>query len=343
MNRAGNRIAMLVCAAAIGASWSAAAQAHDFYAGKTLVISVGSAPGGSYDAYARVVARHFGRLIPGQPSIVVKNMPGAAGLKAAQYLFAIAPKDGTEIGALLNNAPVTELMEPGKHGFDPARFLWIGSVASPANVLAVWHTTGVKTIEDAKAKEVTIGSTTPGTTKEMFPLMANRLLGTKFKVINGYKGGAEINMAMERGEVGGHGANSWVSFQFQNAEWVRDHKINNIFQVTFQRDPALPDVPTLMELAKNDEQRKIILILTTGEAIGRPLAAPPGVADAQVALLRRAFDATMKDAGFLADADKAKLEIGPTSGERLQAMVAEMMASPPDIVEKYKKAVASQQ
>ena len=335
------RIGRLVCAAALGATLSVAAQAQESYAGKTLNIIVGSATGGSYDAYARLAARHFGNHLAGNPSVVVKNMPGAAGLKAAQYLFAVAPKDGSEIGALLNNAPVTELLEPGKHGFDSARFLWIGSVASPANVLAVWHATGVKTIEDAKRKEVTIGSTTPGTTKEMFPLMANRLLGTKFKVINGYKGGAEINLAMERGEVGGHGANSWVSYQFQNAEWVREHKINNLFQVTFERDPSLADVPTLMELAQNDEQRKIILILTTGEAIGRPLAAPPGVSDARVTLLRRAFDATMKDAGFLADAGKAGLEVGPTSGEKLQTMVAEMMASPPDIVDKYKKAVAS--
>jgi tripartite-type tricarboxylate transporter receptor subunit TctC len=338
-----NRISTIIGALAATAVFGCGAEAQEFYTGKTVSIVVGSAPGGSYDAYARVVARNYGRLIPGHPTVVVKNMPGAAGLKAAQYLFAVSPKDGTEIGALLNNAPVTELMEPGKHGFDSARFLWIGSVASPANVLAVWHTTGVKTIDDAKQKEVTIGSTTPGTTKEMFPQMANRLLGTKFKVINGYQGGAEINMAMERGEVGGHGANSWVSFQFQNAEWVREHKINNIFQVTFQRDPAIAEVPTLMELAQNDEQRKIILILTTTEAIGRPLAAPPGVADARVAALRRAFDATMKDAGFLADADKAKLEIGPTSGEALQAMVADMMASPPEIVEKYKKAVATGQ
>jgi tripartite-type tricarboxylate transporter receptor subunit TctC len=337
------RIAPLSCAVAFAALLTGPAQAQESYAGKTLNVVVASAAGGSYDAYARVAARHLGAHLAGKPSVVVKNMPGAAGLKAAQYLFAVSPKDGSEIGALLNNAPVTELMEPGKHGFDSARFLWIGSVASPANVLAVWHTTGVKTVEDAKKKEVTIGSTTPGTTKEMFPLMANRLLGTRFKVINGYKGGAEINMAMERGEVGGHGANSWVSFQFQNADWVREHKINSLFQVTFERDPALPSVPTLMELAKNEEQRKIILILTTGEAIGRPLAAPPGVADARVAMLRRAFDATMKDAGFLADADKAKLEVGPTTGEKLQAMVAEMMASPSAIVEKYKRAVASQQ
>jgi tripartite-type tricarboxylate transporter receptor subunit TctC len=333
-------IVLAGCAVA-AASVALPARAQESFAGKSVAIVVGSAPGGSYDAYARLVQRHYGNHIAGNPTVIVKNMPGAAGLKAAQYLFAVSPKDGTEIGAILNNAPVTELMEPGKHGFNSAEFLWIGSVASPANVLTVWHTTGVKTIDDARRKEVTIGSTTPGTTKEMFPLMANRLLGTKFKVINGYKGGAEINLAMERGEVGGHGANSWVSYQFQNADWVREHKLNNIFQVTFQRDPALPDVPTLMELAQTEEQRKIILILTTGEAIGRPLAAPPGVSPARLSALRQAFDATMKDPGFLADADKAKLEVGPTSGDKLQAMVAEMMASPPDIVSKYKAAVAS--
>jgi tripartite-type tricarboxylate transporter receptor subunit TctC len=330
---------ILIACAAISLLGAPAA-AQESFAGKTVSIVVGSAPGGSYDAYARLVQRHYGNHIAGKPSVVVKNMPGAAGLKAAQYLYAVSPKDGTEIGAILNNAPVTELLEPGKHGFNSAQFQWIGSVASPANVLTVWHTTGVKTIEDARTKEVTIGSTTPGTTKEMFPLIANRLLGTKFKVINGYIGGAEINLAMERGEVGGHGANSWVSYQFQNADWVREHKLNNIFQVTFQRDPLLKDVPTLMELAKNDEQRKIILILTTGEAIGRPLAAPPGVSATRVTAFRQAFDATMKDPAFLADADKAKLEVGPTTGDKLQAMVAEMMASPPEIVEKYRAAVA---
>lgn len=316
------------------------ASAQDFYAGKTISITVGSAPGGGYDAYARLAARHYGRHIPGAPSMLVKNLPGAAGIKAAQHLYAVAPKDGTELGAMLNTVPVTFLLEPDKFPMKVEEFVWIGTVASPANLLAVWHATGVRTVADAKQKEITIGSTTPGTTKEMFPLIANRLLGTKFKVINGYNGGAEINLAIERGEVQGHGANSWVAYKFQNSDWVRDKKIVPLFQVTFERDPMVPDVPTLLELAESDEQRRIILILTTTEAIGRPLVGPPGLSADRTRMLRRAFDAAMKDPEFLGDAEKAGLEVGPTSGEKLQAMVATMMASPADVVEKYGKAVA---
>ena len=317
------------------------ASAQEFFAGKTINITVGSTTGGSYDAYARLVARHYGRNIPGNPSVVIKNLPGAGGIKAAQQVYSIGVKDGTELGAPLNTVPVTMLLEPDKFALQPEAFIWLGTVASPANVLAVWHTAGVKTLADAKRIETTIGSTNPGTTKEMFPLLANRLLGTKFHVINGYLGGAEINLAVERGEVQGHGANSWVSYQFQNSDWVRDNKIVPLFQVTFERDPALANVPTLMELAENDEQKQIMLILTTTEAIGRPLVAPPGVPAERAQLLRRSFDATMSDKGFLADAEKAGLEVGPTSGEKLQDMVKTMMASPPDIAEKYKTAVAS--
>lgn len=318
-----------------------AALAQDFYAGKTINITCASAPGGSYDAYARLIARHYGNAIAGKPSVVVKNLPGAGGIKAAQHTYSVVVKDGTELGAPLNTVPVTLLLEPGKFPLKAEEFVWIGSAASPANVLAVWHTTGVKTVADAKKVETTIGSTNPGTTKEMFPLLANRLLGTKFRVINGYLGGAEINLAIERGELQGHGANSWVSYQFQNSDWVRDSKIVPLFQVTFERDATLPTVPTLMELAQSDEQKKIMLILTTTEAIGRPLMAPPGIPAERAQLLRRAFDAAMTNKALLADAEKAGLEIGPTTGERLQEMVQVMMASPPDIVEKYKSAVAS--
>lgn len=320
--------------------FSPGASTQAFYAGKSISITVGSAPGGGYDAYARLAARHYGRHIPGTPSVVVKNLPGAAGIKAAQHLYAIAPKDGTELSAMLNTVPVTLLLEPDKFPMKVEEFVWIGSIASPANLLAVWHETNVRTVADAKQKEITIGSTTPGTTKEMFPLIANRLLGTKFKVINGYHGGAEINLAIERGEVQGHGANSWVAYKFQNGDWARDKKIIPLFQVTFERDPMVPDVPTLMELAESEEQRRIILILTTTEAIGRPLVGPPGLPTERVEMLRRTFDAAMKDPDFLGDAEKAGLEVGPTSGEKLQAMVATMMVSPMDVVEKYKEAVA---
>lgn len=347
MTRIGPSILGALCAGALVAgtlaSRAGAAPVESFYAGKTITITVGTTTGGSYDAYARLGARHYPRYIPGAPSVVVKNLPGASGIKAAQHLNNVATKDGTDLGAIHNTIPTNLLFNPGKFAIDIEKFTWVGSIASPANVLVVWHTTGMNSIVDAKTKEVTIGSTTAGGTKEIFPLIANALLRTKFKIINGYLGGAEVNLAMERGEVQGHGANSWVSYQFQNSGWVRDKKIVPLFQVTFERDPALPDVPTLMECAETDEQRHVIVILTTTEALGRPLVAPPGLPGARAEILRRAFDATMKDTGFLADAAKAGLEISPMSGEKLQAMVTAVMQSPPDIVTKYKQIVAGQE
>jgi tripartite-type tricarboxylate transporter receptor subunit TctC len=318
------------------------AAAQDFYSGKTITILVGSAPGGSYDLYARAVARHIGKYIPGDPTAIVKNMPGAASMTMGNHIYEIAPKDGTTLGAPLNTLPLTQLLNPEKFAWNAAEFNWIGAVSSPANVLATWHTSGVKTIEDARQKEVVIGATTPGTTQEMYPLLANNLFGTKFKVITGYKASADINIAMERGEVQGRGANTYIAYRFQNPDWIRDKKINFIFQMTDERDPEMKDVPTLLELAKTDEQRKIISLIVTTETVGRSYFAPPGVPAERVALLRQALMAVVKDPEFIADLEKAKLEISPTSGEKLQAKIQDLAATPPDIVEKYKQAVSRQ-
>ena len=320
------------------ASVACPAIAQDFYAGKTITIVIGSAPGGSYDFYARIVARYLGKHIPGNPAFVVQNMPGANSKVMAGYVYEIAAKDGTVLGAPLNTLPINQLIE-GQAKFDAAQFNWIGAVSSPANVLVTWHTSGVKTLDDARKKEIVIGATTPGTTQEMFPAIANNLLGTKFRIVTGYKASTEVNLAMERGETQGRGANTYLAYRFQNPDWIRDSKINIIFQVTETRDPSMPDVPTLLELATTDEQRRIISLLVTSEAIGRPLLAPPGVPAERVALLRKALMAAVKDADFLAEAEKSQLEIGPVPGEKLQAMVRDMMATPPDIVEKYKAAV----
>jgi tripartite-type tricarboxylate transporter receptor subunit TctC len=316
------------------------ASSADFYKDKTIAIVVGSAAGGSYDAYARLVARHLGRFIPGNPSVLVRNMPGAASVLAAHHVYDVAPKDGTTLGAPLNTVPMTQLLEPAKVNFDCAKFNWIGAVASPPNVLATWHTSGVKTLDDAKKKETLIGATTPGTTMEMYPLLADNLFGTKFKVVTGYKGGAEINIAMERGEVQGRGANTYIAYRFQNADWIRDGKLNFIFQMTLERDPSLADTPTLLEYAKTDEQRRIISLMATTETIGRSLMAPPGLPTERVALLRSALMETVKDKRFLADADKAQLDISPVPGDKLQAMVADIVSTPKPIVEKYKAAVS---
>lgn len=324
----------------LSACFTTPAAAQDFYAGKTVTIIVGSAPGGSYDLYARIVARHIGKHIPGNPNGIVQNMPGANSRLMAGYVHDIAPKDGTTLGAPLNTVPLNQMLDPKTTKFNAAAFNWIGAVSSPANVLVTWHTSGVKTLDDARQKEVTIGATTAGTTQEMYPLLANNLFGAKFKVVTGYKASTEINVAMERGEVQGRGANTFLAYRFQNPDWIRDKKLNFIFQMTEARDPLMPDVPTLLEYAKTEEQKKIVSLIVTTETIGRPLLAPPGVPAERVALLRKALMEVVKDPEFIADAEKAKLEISPVSGEKLQALVENLVATPADIVEKYKQAVS---
>ncbi len=328
-------------AVASGVLLSLPATAEDFYKDKTLQIVIGSAAGGSYDAYGRLLARHMGKHIPGNPTLVPRNMPGAAGTVVTSWLYSVAPKDGTVLGAPLNTVPMAQILNPSKVSFNCAEFHWIGTVASPANVLVTWETSGVKTLADAKQKEVLIGATTPGTTMEMYPLMANSLFGTKFKVITGYHGGAEINVAMERGEVQGRGSNSYISYMFQNPNWIKDKKINVIFQMTLERDPLLPDVPTLIEFAETDEQRQIVSLLATTESIGRPLIAPPGTPADRVAILRKALSDAVIDQGFLDDAKKARLEVQPIAGEEMQKMVVGLVNAKPEVVEKYKQAVRS--
>jgi tripartite-type tricarboxylate transporter receptor subunit TctC len=335
-----NRFAFATVVALAAGLIQGPATAQDFYAGKTIFINVGSAAGGSYDLYARLVARYLGHHIPGNPTIIVRNMQGANSGVMANYIYEIAPKDGTALGAPLNTIPLTQLLEPGSVKFNSAEFNWMGAVSSPANVLATWHTSGIKSIEDAQKKEVLIGATTPGTTQEMYPLMANNLFGTKFKVITGYIGGAEVNIAMERGEVQGRGANTYVAYRFQNGDWLRDKKLNFVFQMTEERDPEMKDVPTLLEYAETDEQRKIIAMMVTTETIGRSLLAPAGVPADRVALLRKALMEVVKDPEFLTDVEKAQLEVSPIPGEKLQTMVKNLIATPPDIVEKYKQAVS---
>lgn len=332
------RAILAICGGAILAS---PVSADDFYKDKTIQIVIGSAAGGSYDAYGRLLARHMGRLIAGTPIMVPRNMPGAAGTAVAAWIYSVAPKDGTALGAPLNVLPLMQLLEPGKMQFDCAEIQWIGTVASPTNVLVTWHGAGVKTLADAKQREVLIGATTPGTTMEMYPLMANSLFGTKFKVITGYQGGTEINIAMERGEVQGRGSNSYMSYLFQNADWISEKKINVLFQMTLKRDPLLPDVPALIELAETDEQRQIVSLLATTETIGRPVIAPPGTPPERVAALRLALNDAVKDRLFLDDAQKARLEVQPISGVDMQRMISGLVNASPQVVEKYKLAVQS--
>lgn len=332
--------AMTVFAASCG--MTGGAEAQDFFAGKTITISIGSGPGGSYDAYARLMSRHMGRHLPGRPVMVPKNMPGAGGTRVAAFIYSVAPKDGTQLGATLNSIPIFKMLNPDKAKYDVGKFNWIGTTASPTNVLVVWHTTGVTTLEGAKTKEIPLGATTPGTTQEMYPLMANRLFGTKFKVVLGYGGASEVNLALERGEVLGRGSNSWMSYLFQNSEWVKARKIVPLFQMTLDRDPLLKDVPTLLELATTDAQRQVISLLATTETIGRAIMAPPGMEADRVALLRKGFSDSIRDPMLLADAERAKLEIQPIEGSKLQKLVESIASAPDDVVERFKAAVVTE-
>ena len=334
-------VGMLALSALLFALPARAENADSFYRGKTIFIDVGSAPGGAFDAYARLIARHYGQFLPGSPAVAIRNMPGAASMLAAEHVYKMSPKDGTELGLMLNTVPVTQLMQPGKFSTKPEEFVWIGTVASPSNVLAVWYTADVRSVNDAKTKPISIGSTTPGTTKDIVPRIANTLLGTKFVVVNGYAGGADVDLAMERGEVQGDGSNSWVTYTSQKGDWVRDKKIIPLFQVAFARDAGLADVPTLLELSTTERQQQVASIITTTFAIGLPVVAPPDLPPDRTEVLRRAFDAMTKDPDFLADAKKADLEVAPSSGEKLQDMVAAMMASPPEAIAEFKQAVSA--
>jgi tripartite-type tricarboxylate transporter receptor subunit TctC len=311
----------------------------NFYQGKTISILCASAPGGAYDMYARLISRHYGQFIPGSPSIVVRNLPGS--MRAAQTLFNVSPKGGTELGVLVNNSTIIQLMRPGAISIRAENFVWIGSVASPSNVLAVWHTTGVRNVADAKEHTVAMGSSGAGSNKEMVPRLANHLLGTKFKVVSGYQGSAEIGIALERGEIGGDGSTAWSTYLTQRTEWVESGKIVPIVQMAFARAPEIPNVPTLFELAQNEEQQNILRIITTIYAIGTTLTAPPGLSPARAEVLRRGFDQMIKDPAFLADAKKTQLEVSPTSGREVQDMVARMISSSPETIEKFRRAVSS--
>ncbi len=329
----------LAAAFAIGANGSAFAQ--ESWQGKTISIIVGSAPGGSYDLYARLVARSLGRFLPGNPNVVARNLPGAASVAGGRFVVEGA-KDGTVLGAPLNTLPLQQLLEPEKASFDVNLFQWLGSVASPTNLLATWHASGVKTFADARRREVVIGASSSGTTMEMYPLMANSLFGTKFKVVTGYLGGAEINLAMERGEVGGRGANAYQSYAFQNPDWLRDGKLNLIFQMALERDPLMKDTPTLLEFARDEEERQVVSMMAVTELVGRSLFVSSGVSPERVELLRKGLAEAAKDGLFLEEAGKAGLDIDFVPGERLQKLVGELMRASPAVVARFKRAVRPQ-
>jgi tripartite-type tricarboxylate transporter receptor subunit TctC len=305
----------------------------DFYRGKTINVLIGVGAGGEYDLQARLVARHIGKHIPGNPTVVAQNMTGAGGLKMLNYLYGVAPKDGTQIGMIQNAFPALQAVgHPGVQ-FDAGKMNWLGTIAPVVETMAVWHTTGIKSIDDLRKRETVAGASARGAITYFYPAMMNELLGTKFKIVTGYPGGNAINLAMERGEVEARN-NTWSSWKATRPAWLAEKKIT----VVAQAGPRAPDLdaPSVEALARNAEERQLIELVVSGTQLGRPMATNAGVPAERVAALRAAFAATMKDAEFLAEAKKLNFEVNPVPGERMQQIVGKVLATPQPIAAKAK-------
>jgi tripartite-type tricarboxylate transporter receptor subunit TctC len=327
-----------LCLIALSASPASAADpVAEFYKDKSIDLYIGFTEGGGYDLYARLVGRHITKHIPGQPRVVPKQMVGAGSRTAAAYVYNVAPRDGTVLATADQSLAIQQALGEDIK-LDNNKFQWIGNPNADINTLAVWHTAGVKTIDDAKKKEVVVGATGPNTSAQ-YPQVLNTMLGTRFKIITGYPGGADVNLAMERGEVMGRGSNAWASWKSTHPQWLRDKKVDILVQIGLKKADDLPDVPLLMDLATNPDDRAALMLLSAGTAIGRPLFSTPDVPKERVEALRRAFDATMKDPAFLADAKKADLDLNPVSGEELQKIVADVVATPAPIAKRLLDAI----
>ena len=325
--------------ALFGALAVTSARADDFYAGKTITIVTSTGVGGTYDVSARAISRHMGRYIPGNPGIVVQNMPGAGNVLATNFMAVNAPKDGTFIATVHAAMPMHQVLDGRGVRFDASQFNWLGSTGAENEVVLVWHTAGVTTFEEATKKEIILGGTGEGSGIFMIPQAMNNVLGTKFKMVIGYKSSEDVNLAMQRGEIQSR-AFSLGSIVSQHPDWIRDKRVAFIAQAGAHRAHDLPDVPLLTELAKTDEQRQILQMVSTTAGLGKPFLAPPGVDPERVALLRKAFASTLADPQFLADAGKLNLKIEPMSAEEVTQIVASTIGAGPVIVAKTKAAVS---
>ncbi len=325
-------LALGIAALTVPALPLAADPVADFYRGRTVDLIVPTSPGGDYDVRARLLARHIGRHIPGNPTIVARNMPAGVGVGAANYVARVAARDGSVLHALMQSIPTAQAI--GKSGLevDVRQLHWLGNTAESPNVINSWHTTGIRTIKDVMERELVVGSSGVASPAFIYPNALNQLAGTKFRIVSGYPGGNEINIAMEKGEVGGRGSNVWVSWKRGHPHWIAENKIHILVQVAVKRAPDLPEVPLLFELAKNEEDRQVLTFLSADTPISRAFVTPPGVPVERVAALRKAFEAALKDRELLAEADKTRMDITYTSGEECLRIAAAIVATPPAVI-----------
>lgn len=317
-------------------SGSAVADVGDFYKDKTISMIISTGSGGGYDTTARLVARHMPKHLPGSPTIVPKNMPGAGNVLAANYVYNVAPRDGLTIATFAQAVFLLQPLNGQGVKFDASKFYYLGSATVDNSTIYAWHTAGIKSINDVFKKELLLGATGVGSGTTVYPVLTNNLLGTKFKIIAGYKAAPEVDLAMARGEVEGRAGNNFQSLQANHPDWLAEKKVVILVQIGLDRDPDYPDVPLLTELAKTEEQRKILAMYSAPIAIGRPFLTTPEVPAERAQALRKAFAATMADPAFLAEGNKTKIDIKPISGARLTEIVNELINTPPDVVARAK-------
>lgn len=310
---------------------------EDFYRGRSVQLVIGFSAGAGYDLYGRVLARHMSKHIPGRPTIVVQNMPGAGSIKAANFLYSVAPKDGSTIGMLARGMAMEPLVGDAK--YDGTQYAWIGSITNENSLCASWHTSPVKKVDDALTRTFTVGGSGHGADTDVFAYLWRNLLGAKVKVITGYPGGNEINLAMERGEVEGRCGWSWSSIKSNKAAWLKEGKVALLVQFALEKSPDLADTPLIMDLARDDEQRQILRMILSRQVMARPFMAPPGIPDDRKQALRKAFDQTMADPEFLAEAEKTNLEVNPVKGIEIDTLLAEVYRTPKDVIAKAVRAI----
>jgi tripartite-type tricarboxylate transporter receptor subunit TctC len=335
--RAGVATAVAVLVA--GPVTEAAAQpaVEQFYKGKNVDMIIGYPPAGANDTYARALARHIGKHIPGRPNVVAKNMPGAGSFLAASNVYSVAPKDGTVLAIGAPTLALDERLGTANVRFKTAELGWVGRIDPLINIVFMWHTSKVKTFADAQKYESTLSGTGAGSTVSIYPNVMNNVFGTKFKLVMGYKGSAEAQLAVERGEVEGH-STAWTAVKVGHPDWWPKKTISILAQFSLSRHPELMDIPTAVDLARNDEEKQVLSAIVVAADIGISFFTTPGVPSDRLTALRRAFDATMKDPEFLADAAKTKLTVSPLNGEGLQKLVSTVSDLSPEMLQKVRAA-----
>ena len=312
--------------------------AADFYRGKTVNVLVGFSVGGGFDLYGRALARHLGRHIPGNPTVVVQNMPGAGSLKSVDYLFSVAPRDGTLIGTFSHTIPIEPLI--GNARFDPRQLAWIGSMASETSVCLAWGRSPVKTWDDLRRLPFTIGGTGRGSDTDMYAKLLRSVFGLPVKLVTGYPGTSEMVLATERGELDGFCGIFYSTLVTRHDDWIAGGRINILVQAGLTRDKELPNVPMVLDFARDDRERQILMLLIAPQTMARPFAMPPGTPSPRVEVMRRAFHATLADPEFLADAAAARIDISAVSAGEIERLLAALYRTPPDIVQQAVRALA---